>query len=144
MLTIETVRDATDEVVEAMSRLLPQLSAGPFPDRAALQAVADDPGSVWLVARDHSGWIVGTLTLVIYRTPMAVHAWIEDVVVDENDRRQGVGQALTRFAIQCARARGARAIHLTSRPTREAANRLYQHLGFLRWETNLYRLPLED
>ena len=34
---------------------------------------------------------------------------------------------------------GAKTIDLTSRPSREAANRLYQRLGFEMRETNVYR-----
>ena len=144
MLKIEIVQQVSNELLEALDRLLPQLSSGPFPDRAALEALVRAEATDLLVARDAVGRVVGTLTLVVYRTPMGVHAWIEDVVVDAAARRQGVGEALTRFAVQRARQRGAKAISLTSRPAREAANRLYQRLGFIRWETNLYRLPLKD
>jgi ribosomal protein S18 acetylase RimI-like enzyme len=83
------------------------------------------------------------LTLVIYSTPAGRHAWIEDVVVDEAFRGRQLGEALTREAIGMAREAGAKAVSLTSRPAREAANRLYQKMGFLRWETNLYRLLIE-
>ena len=144
MLKIEIVQQVSNELLEALDRLLPQLSSGPFPDRAALEALVRAEATDLLVARDAVGRVIGTLTLVVYSTPMGVHAWIEDVVVDAAARRQGVGEALTRFAVQRARQRGAKAISLTSRPAREAANRLYQRLGFIRWETNLYRLPLKD
>ena len=143
MVDIEIVGQVTDELVLAMDRLLPQLTAGPFPDRSALETVVRSEASDLLVARDALGRIVGTLTLVVYRTPLGVHAWIEDVVVDQEARRQGIGEALTRFAIRRAARRGAKAVGLTSRPAREAANRLYQRLGFTRWQTNLYRLLLK-
>jgi len=144
MLDVEMVCQVSDELVQALDRLLPQLSAGPFPDRAALEALVRAEAVDLVVARDALGHIVGTLTLVMYRTPLGAHAWIEDVVVDQAARRQGVGEALTRFAIRRARDRGVKAVSLTSRPAREAANRLYQRLGFTRWETNLYRLLLKD
>ena len=80
---------------------------------------------------------------MVFRTPAGVHAWIEDVVVDESARGQGMGEALTRAGIELAREKGARAVELTSRPAREAANRLYQRLGFKRRETNLYRMEME-
>ena len=100
MVDIEIVGQVTDELVLAMDRLLPQLTAGPFPDRSALEIVVRSEASDLLVARDALGRIVGTLTLVVYRTPLGVHAWIEDVVVDQEARRQGIGEALTRFAIR--------------------------------------------
>ena len=86
--------------------------------------------------------IVGLLTLVIFRTPTGVRAWIEDVVVDESARGHGVGEALNRAALHDARRRGAKTVDLTSRPSRAAANRLYQRLGFVARETNVYRYEL--
>ena len=144
MVDIEIVDQVSNELLEALDRLLPQLSAGPFPSRAMLEELARAETTDLLVARDAIGRFVGTSTLVVYRTPLGVHAWIEDVVVDAAARRQGAGEELIRFAIRRARERGAKAVNLTSRPAREAANRLYQRLGFIRWETNLYRLPLQN
>jgi ribosomal protein S18 acetylase RimI-like enzyme len=72
-----------------------------------------------------------------------VRAWIEDVVVDATARGQGVGEALNRSALEVAERRGARTVDLTSRPSREAANRLYRRLGFVERETNVYRYEHE-
>jgi ribosomal protein S18 acetylase RimI-like enzyme len=129
-----------DELVEAFARLIPQLS-GPdaIPSRAMLREIVEGPATTVLLARHRpSRRIVGTLTLVIFRVPTGVRAWIEDVVVDESMRGRGLGEALTRDAIRRAREQGARGIELTSRPSREAANRLYQRLGFTIRQTNLY------
>jgi ribosomal protein S18 acetylase RimI-like enzyme len=79
------------------------------------------------------------LTLVIFRIPTAVRAWIEDVVVDADARGQGIGETLTREAVRLAAARGAQTIDLTSRPSREAARRLYEKVGFRVRDTNVYR-----
>jgi ribosomal protein S18 acetylase RimI-like enzyme len=86
---------------------------------------------------------VGSLTLAMFRIPTGVRAWIEDVVVDESARGRGVGEALTQEALGRARAAGARTVELTSRPSREAANRLYLRLGFEVRDTNVYRFSLE-
>jgi ribosomal protein S18 acetylase RimI-like enzyme len=91
------------------------------------------------LATEDDGTIVGTLTLAIFRIPTGLRAWIEDVVVDERARGRGVGAALTNAAIRLASDQGARTVDLTSRPSREAANRLYQRLGFVARETNVYR-----
>jgi ribosomal protein S18 acetylase RimI-like enzyme len=91
-----------------------------------------------LLARDDEGTIVGTLTLVLYRIPTGLRARIEDVVVDEAGRGQGVGEALTREAMRLAAEAGVRSVELTSHPTREAANRLYRRLGFEQRDTNVY------
>jgi ribosomal protein S18 acetylase RimI-like enzyme len=79
------------------------------------------------------------LTLVVFRIPTGVRAWIEDVVVDQDARGRGVGAALNQAAIRLAGEHGARTVDLTSRPSREAANRLYSRLGFVPRETNVYR-----
>ena len=82
------------------------------------------------------------MTLVLFRIPTGLRAWIEDVVVDEAARGRGVGETLNRAAIEWARGAGATTVDLTSRPSREAANRLYRRLGFQERATNVYRLDL--
>lgn len=94
-----------------------------------------------LVAR-LDGMLVATLTLVTFRIPTGVRAWIEDVVVDAAARGHGVGEQLNRFAIDLARSKGATTVDLTSRPSRESANRLYQRIGFHQRDTNVYRYDL--
>ncbi|MFZ1490488.1 MAG: GNAT family N-acetyltransferase [Ilumatobacteraceae bacterium] len=139
---IEVADAAGPELVEAFGRLVPQLSrssAPPTPDE--LSEMVDSAASDVLVAYDGDS-ICGTLTLVTFRIPTGVRAWIEDVVVDEAVRGKGVGEALNRFAIELARQKGAKTVDLTSRPSREAANRLYRRLGFVQRDTNVYRFDL--
>jgi ribosomal protein S18 acetylase RimI-like enzyme len=134
-----------DELIAAFGRLIPQLSqtaAVPTPD-VIRQIVEADTNTV-LIARDlrNNALIVGTLTLVVFRIPTGIRAWIEDVVVDETMRGRGVGEVLSREAIRRAAASGALTVDLTSRPSRDAANRLYQRLGFTRRDSNVYRYTL--
>jgi ribosomal protein S18 acetylase RimI-like enzyme len=135
---IEIATEATDELREALARLLPQLSSSPPPNAEQLARLIADPGSIVFVAR-LGGAIVGSLTLVLYRIPTGLKAWIEDVVVDESARGHGVGELLNRAALDEAKQRGVKGVSLTSRPSREAANRLYQRIGFTVRETNVYR-----
>lgn len=138
-MEIEQLRDVTDDVVEALRRLVPQLSASAAgPDAVALMQTIAQPGMTVLVARA-DGDIVGALTLLTFRTPWGMRARIEEVVVDEDARRHGAGSALVRAAIDRSREFGADRVDLTSRPTRAAANEMYQSLGFRRRETNVYR-----
>jgi ribosomal protein S18 acetylase RimI-like enzyme len=137
---VERVRAVDDELVEALARLVPQLSSSAaMPTREHLEALVADERTALLVARDGDRRIVGSLTLASYRLPTGHAAWIEDVVVDEAARGQGVGEALTVEAKRLATAWGVTSVRLTSRPAREAANRLYVRLGFERHETNAYR-----
>jgi len=141
-LTVEAATAVDDELVAAFERLIPQLSSSnPPPDREQLAEIVESPATVLLVAR-LDGEIVGSLTLALFRIPTAMRAWIEDVVVDESARGQGVGELLNRAALDHARAAGAKTVDLTSRPTREAANRLYERLGFEPRDTNVYRYEL--
>lgn len=137
-IQIKPASEASAELVAAFQRLIPQLSTAAPPDRAALAAILAAPGNTVLLAHD-GGDIVGALTLVTYRTPTAMRALIEDVVVDSAARGRGVGEALTREALRLAAERGAKSVDLTSRPVRTAANRLYEKIGFTRRETNAYR-----
>ena len=142
-VTVEEAQDVSPELIDAFARLVPQLSrSNPPPTEAELDEIVASAASRLLVARDESGAILGSLTLVLFRIPTGVRAWIEDVVVDESARGRGVGEALNREALRVAAEAGARTVDLTSRPSREAANRLYQRLGFKQRDTNVYRVEL--
>lgn len=142
---IEEATGVDEELVAAFELLIPQLSSSnPPPAAAALQAIVDAPDSVLLIARDDhdGGRIVGSLTLAMFRIPTGLRAWIEDVVVDDAVRGRGIGETLNRVALERAREAGASTVDLTSRPSREAANRLYRRLGFELRNTNVYRYDL--
>jgi ribosomal protein S18 acetylase RimI-like enzyme len=145
MIWVEECESVTDELVEAMAALIPQLSSSsPAPGPDELAEIVGSDATHLLVARDGDGpglggAIVGSMTLAVFRIPTGVRAWIEDVVVDAGARGQGVGETLNRAALEVAASRGARTVDLTSRPSREAANRLYQRIGFVQRETNVYR-----
>jgi ribosomal protein S18 acetylase RimI-like enzyme len=141
VIEVDTVDDA---LVEAFVRLTPQLSkSNPPPSPDELQEIVSSPATVLFMATDGDGRYVGTLTLALFRIPTALRAWIEDVIVDDAARGQGVGEALNRAALDKAKAVGAKTVDLTSRPSREAANRLYQRIGFAQRETNVYRYELD-
>lgn len=143
-VTVEEATAASVELVAAFERLVPQLSrSSPAPSMGELAEMIDAAGTHVLLARDEVGTILGSLTLVVFRIPTGMRAWIEDVVVDEAGRGEGVGERLNRFALDLARAEGCKTVDLTSRPSREAANRLYQRLGFTARETNVYRFELD-
>jgi ribosomal protein S18 acetylase RimI-like enzyme len=139
---VAQVRVATAELAQAFTRLLPQLSSSARPlTLADLQEIVSAPCNTLLVARDPAAddRIIGTLTLVVFRIPTALRAWIEDVVVDTAARGRGVGEALTLAAVRLAQQRGARTIDLTSRQSRVAAHRLYEKAGFHIRDTSVYR-----
>jgi ribosomal protein S18 acetylase RimI-like enzyme len=138
-VVVEQATIANAELIEAFQRLIPQLSSSnPPPTQDELAEIISAPSTVLFIARldEH---IVGTLTLATFRIPTGVRAWIEDVVVDAAARGHGVGEALNQAAILEAHHRGAVTVDLTSRPSREAANRLYQRIGFVARDTNVYR-----
>ena len=147
---IEVCEQVSDELVDAFAHLHPQLSSSPPPDAAALERIIGHPATTVLIARtvpDEAsdpgrGPIAGAMVLVMFPLPSGLRAWIEDVVVDESVRGRGIGAALNQRAIGIARDAGARTVDLTSRPDREAANRLYARLGFAQRATNVHRLEL--
>ena len=145
-MVLEIVTRPTDELLLAMQRLIPQLGKHKIPPTAEeLTALIASEGCTLLIARDPAtgGRIIGILCLNVYRVPTGVRSIIEDVVVDESARRKGVGEALTRRALDLAREAGASGVSLTSRPEREAANYLYQSMGFELRKTNAYHYKLE-
>jgi ribosomal protein S18 acetylase RimI-like enzyme len=141
-VVVEKASAVTAELLTAFELLIPQLSSSnPPPSADQLVEIISAPASVLFIARVE-GRIVGSLTLATFRIPTGVRAWIEDVVVDSEARGHGVGEALNKAAIAEAQSRGAITVELTSRPSREAANRLYQRLGFVARDTNVYRYTL--
>jgi ribosomal protein S18 acetylase RimI-like enzyme len=142
-VAITQATTVSDELIAAFARLVRQLStSAQLPTRAELEEIVSSPAATILLARGPDGQIIGSLTLVVFRTLTGVRAWIEDVVVDEAARGQGAGEELVREAIRLADESGARTLDLTSRPSREAAHALYEKVGFHARETNVYRYDL--
>ncbi|MGE3620411.1 MAG: N-acetyltransferase family protein [Acidimicrobiia bacterium] len=143
-MRVEIATEVTDELVEAFARLVPQLSrSNPPPSREEVAEIVAAPVTDQFVAHLDDGRIAGLSTLVTFRIPTGLRAWIEDVVVDAEARGQGIGELLNRAMLDRARELGCTTVDLTSRPTREAANRLYQRIGFEARTTNVYRYDLK-
>ena len=150
-MTVELITAATPEIHEAMGRLIPQLSrsAAPMSEADVQRFLSQDSVHLFAFRPDEADAqgnrpILGMLSLVAFEIPTGVRAWVEDVVVDEAARGQGAGFSLVEAAVEHAKKVGARTVDLTSRPSREAANRLYQRAGFQLRETNVYRVTLEQ
>lgn len=142
---VEIATSPTPALVEAVQRLTPQLSRSkPPPTAGEIAEIVTAPATDLFVATDDAGTVLGISTLAVFRIPTGLRAWIEDVVVDEAGRNQGVGAALTRAMTDRAAELGCLTVDLTSRPSREAANRLYQKLGFQARETNVYRFDVPE
>ena len=143
---IHEMLQVNEEVFKSFKKLISQLSErNPPPNWEALEAMSASSETFVYIARQKNidGEIIGSATLATFQTPTGVHGWIEDVIVDRDARRQGVGKALTQACLDKARDLGLREVNLTSRPSRVAANRLYQAMGFVGRETNVYRYALE-
>lgn len=138
-MQIDIVTKADEELYEAFQRLVPQLTNNnPPPSLNDLTALVRDSSSTLMVARTARGEIIGALTLTVYRVPTGIRSIIEDMIVDNSARGQGIGEALMKRAIDVAREKCAKNISLTSNSMREAANRLYLRVGFKKRESNAY------
>ncbi len=143
-MRIEAVDEATEGVLAALHRLLPQLNPTlPLPDLQRLRRLVADPAVTLLLARDGEA-AVGTTTVIVYTTPYWIKARLDEVVVDAAARGRGAGEALVRAALDLARSRGAQVAELQSGrgPNREAAHRLYFRLGFKLRDSDLMRIEL--
>ncbi|GAA2937266.1 MULTISPECIES: GNAT family N-acetyltransferase [Streptomyces] len=142
-IRVEIIREPSEELVDAFGRLLPQLSTTARPlDRAAVDRLVSADANTVLVARA-DGAITGTLTLVLLPLPSGLRGRVEDVVVDDAARGQGIAGLLIEEALRLARRAGARTVDLTSRPDRAAANRLYERLGFQARESTVHRYTVD-
>jgi ribosomal protein S18 acetylase RimI-like enzyme len=144
-VSVSVAETADGDLHAVVLRLVPQLSSSAPPTLERLRRIVEGNATTLLLARsgDKNADVVGMLTLVTSTLPTGVRAWIEDVVVDDASRGAGVASALIRAAVDRAEQAGARTVDLTSRPGREAANRLYLRLGFTQRETNVYRVSFE-
>lgn len=142
-MAVELIETASPELETAFAKLIPQLSKSTKPmDLEQLEAFLIQD-NIYLFGyfsqTNEARELLGMLTLVTFEIPTGWRAWIEDVVVDEAARGQGAGQKLVEAAVDFAQKLGVKSIDLTSRPSREAANRLYRRCGFVQRETNIYR-----
>ena len=142
-MKVEVFDGEPAELTAALERLVPQLStSNPPPSVDAVRELLASEAITQFVARDDDGTIVGVSTLAVFPIPTARRAWIEDVITDDAARGQGIGTALTEAMLERARELGCATVDLTSRPSREAANRLYVRVGFKVRDTNVYRFTL--
>ena len=142
---VEIATTLTPAIVDAVERLVGLLSRSAAPPTTAeLSDIVSSPATDLFIAIDDGGTIIGTATLVTFRIPTGMRAWIEDVVVDEAGRAQAAGTVLTEAMVERAQELGCRTVDLTSRPSRQSANRMYQRAGFVARDTNVYRLDLRD
>lgn len=142
-MRIYKVQIVTDAMVNAFKKLIPHLSPNSaVPSKSELENLINSNNTKIFLAEEED--IIGTLTLVFCKIPTGNKVWIEDVIVENAARGKGVGEELTRYAIEYARSKGIKQINLTSTPEKIAANKLYQKLGFTKRETNVYRLTIEE
>ena len=139
-MKIYRVTKYSDNIFDAVLHLLPQLSPGTeLPSKKYFRDLLSSENTHFFIAELENKDIAGMLTIGTYNTPTGMKVWIEDVVVDESQRGKAFGKDLTLFAIDYAKSLGATDIRLTSRPSRVVANKLYVKLGFVQYETNVYK-----
>lgn len=141
---IERVKDYSEELTRAINKLLVQLNeaAVPLNGQDVKDMISSSANKLFVARKSDSKEIIGMLTLIVFRIPVAKRGLLEDLVVDKEYRGKGIATKLISTAINEARKNGASYLYFSSNPKRVAANRLYQHLGFKKRETNLYRVEL--
>jgi GNAT superfamily N-acetyltransferase len=141
-IAVDVAHRVDDDLVDAARRLVPRLSSSvPVPGALELDQIIKDPGTRLVVARE-GRMVVGMATLHILHATTGIHAWIQDLVVDDIAKGRGVSELLTRKAVWLATSQGARTAALTSRPSHVGKGRLYQRIGFRKRDTHLYRFQL--
>lgn len=142
MTTIKPLVNVTTKDLDAINALIPQLSASAKAmTYARLLQLVKDPDMTVLVARDAQK-IIGIGMIVWYHVLTEKRAWLEEIIVDEAYRHQGIGERLSRGLIDIAKQNRVERAYLSSGPQREVANKLYRKLGFEKKETNVYRMKL--
>jgi ribosomal protein S18 acetylase RimI-like enzyme len=137
---ITNYHDRTKIEIDSLLELL--LNKKASISASALQEIISSDSSHLFFAFDENKNCMGMLTVGIYISPTGKKAWIEDVVVGERFRGKGIGEALVKYAIDFVKEQKVHLLTLTSRPARIAANKLYMKLGFVKKETNVYKMDL--
>jgi len=143
MIEIFEVTSSDEATLKLVNKLLPQLSKSAQPLTSCKLREMVQSTHVHLFFAQEGAEVLGMLSLVVFPIPTGIRAWVEDVIVDESARGKGVGRILSEYAIKAAKEKGALTVDLTSRPSRVAANHLYQKVGFQLRETNVYRFQHE-
>lgn len=138
---VEELRSYSSQELVELDGLMHELSATSACDEELLRGALDDANVHVYVIREE-GHIVATGTLCVKHTLEFAIADIESVVVNSRCRGKGYGKELITAMIEAAKGFKVHHIQLTSNPARVAANRLYQELGFERYETNCYKRKL--
>jgi ribosomal protein S18 acetylase RimI-like enzyme len=143
-MKIVRIKRFNERVFEAVLRLLPQLAPDTaLPDKEYFESILASENIHFFIGELDDNIIVAMLTIGTYNTPTGTKVWIEDVVVDESQRGKGFGEEIMLFAIDYSKSLGAGSVSLTSRPSRIAANKLYHRIGFIQYETNVYKYLLK-
>jgi ribosomal protein S18 acetylase RimI-like enzyme len=142
-MKIKRITNFSENVYEAVLRLLPQLAPDTdLPSRQYFKTILASENIYFFIAETDEKQIVGMMSVATYKIPTGLKVWIEDVVVDKSQRGRGLGKYLMQHAIDYSKSLGAQSVALTSRPSRVAANELYKKMGFVQYETNVYRYLL--
>lgn len=143
-MKIEKVTAYTPELKDAIDHLLRLLTGKDLPvtEEGLKALIAAENSHLFVALDEQSMTYMGMITIGIYLAPTGCKAWIEDVVVDNAFRGQGIGRRLTEFAIGFTKQQHVNLLSLTSKPARVAANNLYRAVGFTHKETNVYVMPL--
>lgn len=139
---VEELTTYTHQDVEDLDSLMHELSVTSFCDGDILDNVLNDVNSHAYIIREE-GHIVAAGSLCVMHNLEFTFASVESVVVMTNYRGRGYGKLLVEHLINEARRLGVHSIHLTSNPKRVAANKFYQSLGFVKYETNCYHFNIE-
>ena len=136
---IRKVSEQTEKDLLEINNLIPQLSqSAKLLTKAEFTSLLNAESTHLYFAEDNEK-VLGMLSLVTFQIPTGLRGWVEDVVVGTKARGKGVGKLLVMHALKEAQKMGVLTIDLTSRPSRDVANRLYQSVGFSARVTNVYR-----
>lgn len=141
-LQLKEVLEVTEHSVATFQYLLDQLTSTPTVFTAAqLQAIIDSKES-HLYFFYNETQLCGMITTGSYEAPTGRKTWIEDVVIDEKYRGNGLGKIMLSKVIDMVSREGKTTLMLTSNPSRIAANALYRELKFTPKETNVYKMTI--
>src|SRR6185312_3803799 len=111
----------------------------PLGTRDDLEAITSDKNVLFIVVKDDKK-VIGMATGYLITKFGKRTGFVEDVVVDDGYRGQGLGQKVMEKLLEESKKAGATQMYLTSGHDRVAAQSLYQKLGFKKRDTDVFKL----
>ncbi len=129
-LLIRAARPDDEADILALLKLIPANAAMSTQELEAARVRFRESTALDVLVAEQKGRVIGLLVLSFVSALTGLRAWIDDLVVDPDHRRQGIGRSLVEAAIQRASRRGVTHLFIDTSRGNPDAREFYRACGF--------------